>query len=138
MKSGDDRSKKKHKKEKDLLKKRVLIISLLCFTFFLLGGISSYYLNPKCGDFGAKTKYILNGVRKLIETEDPIQIVETPIEYDCPVYDETQEQEEDICPIRIDISGAVKRPGVYCFESGSVIQDAVDIANGFDTAYGYK
>ena len=138
MKSGNDRGKKKEKEEKDPLKKKILLISISCIISFLLGGISSYYLNPKCGDFKTKTAYVLNGIGQFLKTESSIQIVETPIEHNCPVCIEIPKQAEDLCPIRIDVSGAVRRPGVYCFELGSVIQDVVDIANGFDAAYGYK
>ena len=128
----------KKKEKKAPFKKKFFILSLFCLISFLFGGISSYYLNPKCGNLKTKTKYILNMTREFLREEKPIQIVETPIECDCPICDEIQEQDEDLCPIRIDVSGAVRRPGVYCFETGSVIQDAVDIANGFDIAYGYK
>jgi len=138
MKSGDDGNKRKKKEGKDLLKKKITIVFFCCLLSFSLGGILGYYLNPKCGNFKTKTEYVLNRVQQFLKTEDPIQIVETPIEHDCPICIELSEQEEDTCPIRIDVSGAVRRPGVYCFEVGSVIQDAVDVANGFDAAYGYK
>jgi len=144
MKNKDDGDKEKNLKnkgeKKDSFKKKLITISLLCFLSFLLGAISNYYLNPKCGNFSEKTKYILNGFKNYLKDEKPIQITKTPIECNCPVCNEIQglEQEEDPCPIKIDVSGAVKRPGVYCFEVGSVIQDAVNLANGFDIAYGYK
>lgn len=124
------------KKEK---KKRILVITGISLTAFLLGNVSGYYLNPKCGGFKDGTKYILNGIKNFFTVEEAVQIIETPIECNCPICSESPEKEErDGCPIKVDISGAVRNPGVYCFEEGSVIQDAVDKAKGFDTAYGYK
>lgn len=50
---------------------------------------------------------------------------------------ETEEINENVslpvsgCNIVVDISGAVKAPGVYCFKHGSRIIDVVNKANGF-------
>ncbi len=127
---------KNDKKEK---KKRILVITGISLGAFLVGNMSGYYLNPKCGEFKDSTKYVLNGIKNLFTAEETVQIIETPIECNCPVCNKSLEKEDsDKCPIKADISGAVRNPGVYCFEEGSVIQDAVDRAKGFDTAYGYK
>ncbi len=48
------------------------------------------------------------------------------------------EEEVDTCPILVDISGAVKSPGVYCFEKGSSVVDAVKKAKGFTLDAGFK
>ncbi len=47
-------------------------------------------------------------------------------------------QEEDSCPVLVDISGAVSTPGVYCFGKGASIIDAVKRANGFTQDAGFK
>ena len=117
--------------------KKILIIFSLCLVSFLFGNIFSYYLNPKCGKFDEKTKYVLNAFKSYQKDEEPIQITQPPIECNCPECVEIP-VEKDTCPIKVDVSGAVRKPGVYCFKEGSVIQDAVDISKGFDTAYGYK
>jgi competence protein ComEA len=121
-------------------KKKIVIYTVVIAASFLVGNLSGYYLNPKCGSFKESTKYILNGIKEFIKSEDTATITDRPIECNCPVCSEDLEEntQKDLCPIKIDVSGAVKNPGVYCFEEGSVIQDAVDKAGGFDTAYGYK
>ena len=47
-------------------------------------------------------------------------------------------QEEDPCPVLVDISGAVSMPGVYCFAQGASVIDAVKRANGFTQDAGFK
>ena len=42
------------------------------------------------------------------------------------------------CQITVDIAGAVESPGVYCFEEGSVIIDAVNHAKGFVEGVAHK
>lgn len=49
-----------------------------------------------------------------------------------------EETEVDLCPVLVDISGAVTSPGVYCFEKGSSVIDAVKRAKGFLPSAGYK
>ena len=47
-------------------------------------------------------------------------------------------EEEDLCPVLVDISGAVVNPGVYCFKNGASVIDAVKKAKGFTTDAGFK
>jgi competence protein ComEA len=47
-------------------------------------------------------------------------------------------EEEDLCPVLVDISGAVVNPGVYCFPVGASVIDAVKKAKGFTTDAGFK
>lgn len=42
------------------------------------------------------------------------------------------------CSTTVDISGAVKEPGVYCFSKGSRIVDAVKKAQGFQEGVAYR
>ena len=50
----------------------------------------------------------------------------------------SESQEEDPCPVLVDISGAVSTPGVYCFAQGASVIDAVKRANGFTQDAGFK
>ena len=76
-----------------------------------------------------------------IQNESVIQ--EIPVQEDIPVSEcdpcICEEEEEDSCPILIDISGAVQSPGVYCFDKQSTVVDAVKKAKGFtqDAAFKY-
>lgn len=38
----------------------------------------------------------------------------------------------DDCEVFVDVSGAVKKPAVYCLKEGSLVIDAITKANGFD------
>lgn len=42
------------------------------------------------------------------------------------------------CSISVDIAGAVKKPGVYCFKEGSKLVDVVKRASGFTNDLAYK
>lgn len=60
---------------------------------------------------------------------------------ECTIPVELEPQIEvipDLCPVLVDISGAVSTPGVYCFEKGSSFIDAVKKANGFLPDAGFK
>ncbi len=48
------------------------------------------------------------------------------------------EEEVDPCPVLVDISGAVNTPGVYCFQKGAAVMDAIKKAKGFTLDAGYK
>ena len=42
------------------------------------------------------------------------------------------------CKIHVDVSGALKRPGVFCMEEGSMVIDAITKAGGFTTQTAYR
>lgn len=42
------------------------------------------------------------------------------------------------CEIRVDISGAVKKPNVYCLKSDSIVLDAIALAGGYSKGYADK
>ncbi len=59
---------------------------------------------------------------------------------ECQICEECTREDEisDLCPVLVDIGGAVSTPGVYCFEKGSSVIDAVKKANGFTSDAGFK
>ncbi len=82
---------------------------------FFLGALAVYYLLPKLGKISNNLK------------EQSVYIVENKCK---PV-----EEEKPKCPIRVDISGAVNVPSVYCFDEGSIIMDAISTSNGLKKGY---
>lgn len=76
-----------------------------------------------------------------LRNESVDQGVEIPqIQID-EVEEITQPQEEEIidtCPILVDVSGAVKSPGVYCLDKESSVVDAIKKSGGFLQDVGYK
>ena len=82
---------------------------------FFLGALTVYYLLPKLGK-------ITNNLK-----EQSVYVVENKCE---PV-----EEEKPKCPIRVDVSGAVNVPSVYCFDEGSIIIDALNTAKGLKKDY---
>ena len=82
---------------------------------FFLGALAVYYLLPKLGK-------ITNNLK-----EQSVYVVENKCK---PV-----EEEKPKCPIRVDISGAVNVPSVYCFDEGSIIMDAISTSNGLKKGY---
>lgn len=109
--------------------KNISILSL----FFCLGYISNIFvLNWADIDI---YKYI-----STLREESVITEIEenTVLEKEISEPEVVAEEEVDTCPILVDISGAVKSPGVYCFEKGSSVVDAVKKAKGFTLDAGFK
>lgn len=110
---------------------KILNIFTLIF-FFLLGYISNILvLNWANIDI---YEYISKLERST--TVEELPVVEQDIQECEPCI--CTEEVLDTCPIQVDISGAVESPGVYCFENGSSVIDAVKRANGFKQEAGYK
>ena len=82
---------------------------------FFLGALAVYYLLPKLGN-------VSNGLK-----EQSVYVVENKCE---PI-----EEEKPECPIRVDISGAVNVPSVYCFDEGSIVVDALNSSKGLKKGY---
>jgi competence protein ComEA len=107
-------------------------ISVLVLTY-LFGCISSFILLYR-KDISIKDIQLLLSKDTYIEdvqvtelTNDTQEVVETVTE---PI-----QAPESIC---VDVSGAVKNPGVYCLEEGSLMVDALKKAGGFVAEAGYK
>jgi len=48
-------------------------------------------------------------------------------------------QDEKKCEVYVDVSGAVISPGVFCLDEGSIIDDAIKYAGGYNTeSFAYK
>ncbi len=107
-------------------------IFILLFSF-LLGFLSNILvLNWQKIDLYS----IISSLREDTIVED-IQLDEN---IDPPVCELPKEdkQIEDPCPIQVDISGAILSPGVYCFEKGASVIDAIKKAKGFTHNAGFK
>ena len=93
--------------------------------FFLLGLASGLILSNIEKE---SIEYLIEGIREEKVIGESIAVIEE----DIPLLEEEVEveQEVDICPIRVDISGAVKNPGVYCLEQNSAIVDLIRKAGG--------
>ena len=55
-----------------------------------------------------------------------------------PEVSKEEKQVDDQCPILVDIGGAILNPGVYCFDKGASVIDAVRKAKGFTPDAGFK
>lgn len=106
-----------------------ILILLLLFFLGVVCGVSSVLIQKD------DIEYILESVRgekgveiavNELEEESKEQVIQEVI------------QEVDSCPIRVDISGAVRKPGVYCLEKDSAVVDIVKKANGFTDGVAQK
>ena len=94
--------------------RKILSLCIVSFVLGLLGGFAiSHFLLPNLWK---------------IETQTSQQSVYQVEHTECPV-----EEEPTKCSIFVDVSGAVKNPGVYCFDPGQRVVDAVERAGGFVT-----
>ena len=101
--------------------------------FFLLGLASGLILSNVEKE---SIQYLVESIREKKVIGESITVVEQ----EEPLVEEKIEivQEVDICPIRVDISGAVKNPGVYCLEQNSAVVDLVKKAGGLSTGVAAK
>lgn len=105
---------------------------LILFLFFLLGFLSNILvLNWQNIDIYALVSQLKGEtvIEEIVEEDVKGEICEPCIEENTQV---------DTCPVLVDISGAVVNPGVYCFEKGASVIDAVKKAKGFTSDAGYK
>lgn len=111
-------------------------IAILIFTY-LLGFLSSLFFTYY-EEIDLKQIYLL--LNRETTIGEPIQIEEVPRkeETDGSIIEEVEVEEIDKCAVLADISGAIKNPGVYCFEAGSTVVDGVKKAGGFLTSAGFK
>lgn len=98
------------------MNRRYIYVSIMFFLLgFFLGALALYYLVPKLGKIGNNLK------------EQSVYVVENKCE---PVV-----EEKGGCSIRVDVSGAVVIPSVYCLDEGSIVIDALNISGGLKKGY---
>lgn len=98
------------------MNRRYIYVFIMFFLLgFFLGALAVYYLLPQVGKISNNLK------------EQSVYVVENKCE---PI-----EEEKPECPIRVDVSGAVNVPSVYCFDEGSVVIDALNISKGLKKGY---
>ena len=114
--------------ESSVKTKNILILS----SFFLLGFLCGFTV----ASLGKEGISILLEEIKGEKVVDIKILEEEKVEIDQPLVQESVET--DLCPIRVDISGAVKKPGVYCLETDSAVVDLVKKASGFVEGFAQK
>ena len=104
----------------------------ILFSFFLIGFLCGFIV----ASLGKE------GISIIMEEIKGEKVVEIEIlEEDNTVIEQPlieEEVQKDLCPIRVDISGAVKKPGIYCLEKDSAVVDLVKKANGFADGFAQK
>lgn len=114
--------------ENVLQKKKIIKQIIFCLVFFLLGVLFDHfvlypYFNFPKGD----VKEVQEG-----ETNIPEQIAVSSTQGDKKITI------EKTCSLYVDTSGAVKQPGVFCLEEGSMVIDAITKAGGFTNTAAYR
>ena len=111
---------------------KVKNIFVLLF-FFLIGLVSGLILSNIEKE---SIEYLIQNIREEKVIGESIAVIEE----EKPLVEEKEEveQEVDICPIRVDISGAVVKPGVYCLEQNSAIVDVIKKAGGLSVQVAAK
>lgn len=114
--------------ENILTKSKLKIIIPILLLFAVIGGVllEKYFLN-KFFNFEKNKEEIV------IETNIKEEEV-TDLQKEKKLVRDTSES----CSIYVDVSGALKEPGVYCLPTNSLIIDAVNKAGGFTNNIAYK
>lgn len=105
---------------KDFLKKYKLYIFIILILLLLIFGFVLFLSKPNIirdfvylNEINNESSEVLGGAINEISKE-------------------SNKPAQDDCEIFVDVSGAVKRPAVYCLKEGSLVIDAITKANGFD------
>ncbi len=95
--------------------RKIVTLCILSFVLGLLGGFAiSHFLLPK-----------LLKVEEQIAQQSVYEITNT----ECPTVEDAP-----VCSTFVDVSGAVKNPGVYCLDPSTKVVDAIEKAGGFTSA----
>lgn len=95
--------------------KKIVLLCAISLILGLLGGFCiSHFVLPN-----------LWKVEEQIASQSVYQVEHNV----CPVEEQPAE-----CSIFVDVSGAIKSPGVYCFDPGQRVVDAIKKAGGFTTS----
>ena len=111
--------------------KRIIACAIISF---LCGILFDQYILQKFFSFG-KNK-CSEEIQETVESENIENTVEDP-----PTNMEDKKIIKDStipCSIYVDVSGAVKEPGVYCMPKGALIIDVVNKAGGFSNQIAYN
>ena len=97
------------------IRKQILIYSSVCILSFLAGFLFDHYVLCKtyCEVEMEQEEAIID-----IGGENKEENKNKPIAF------------EEGCSVYVDVSGALKKPGVYCLNSGSLVIDAINMAQG--------
>ncbi len=116
-------------------KKKQLIILITTFLIgAIIGSILTLLLFPnECNTPEEQTEIKVVEEEQVKSSTDQLIIEDHPIESESSVS-----LPMSGCSITIDIAGAVKDPGVYCFKEGGKIVDAVKRASGFLEGVAYR
>lgn len=116
----------------DILQKKQIIKYVVVSIVSLLFGVllDHYLLYPF---------FNLDKNKEVQGVEEGINIPEEPIvaSQNVQAGDKTLEIPKT-CKIHVDVSGALKRPGVFCLEEGSMVIDAITKAGGFTNQVAYR
>lgn len=115
--------------ENVLQKKKLTKQILLFIAFFFLGVLFDHFVIYPYFKFPKEES--VKGVEES-ETNTSEQIVVSSTQQDKKVTI------EEVCKLYIDTSGAVKQPGVFCLEDGSMVIDAITKAGGLTNTAAYR
>ena len=114
--------------ENVLQKKKIIKQVLFCLGAFLLGVVFDHFVLYPYFNF---PKEDVKGVQEG-ETNIPEQITVSSTQGDKKITI------EKTCSLYVDTSGAVKQPGVFCLDEGSMVIDAITKAGGFTSTAAYR
>jgi len=112
--------------EKELQKKQVRIYLGIFFLSFSLGIVFDHFLLFPFFSVKPEEEIQESETKKL----EPVVLGSTDTD--------TKIMVESACKVHVDTSGAVKQPGVFCLNEGSMVIDAITKAGGFTNTAAYR
>jgi competence protein ComEA len=114
------------------IKRKILYYSITFVVAFTIGILFDHYVlckSPTVED--SEVKGEKGQLEIVVESEEKEETVSQIPSQEPKVVSPKIPSQEQGCTIYVDVSGALKKPGVYCLEDSALVIDAVNKAGGF-------
>ena len=115
-----------------VIKKNWKVLLATFVVSFLAGMVVDHYaLYPYFGSNNASVEdCVINNIPAMQTSNSNVEAIDSA-SLDRKITYSENAQSNNTCQIYLDVSGAVKEPGVYCLENNALLIDAINKAGGF-------
>ncbi len=116
------------------IKRKILYYSITFLVAFTFGILFDHYIlckSPSVED--SEVKGEKEQLEIVVESKEKEETVSQTLSQELKILSQESKipSQEHGCTIHVDVSGALKKPGVYCLEESALVIDAVNKAGGF-------
>ena len=115
-----------------------VLLATFVVSFFAGMVVDHYVLYPYFSPNNAPVEEcVVNNIPSMQTSNSSVEIVDNA-SLDRKITYSENAQNSNTCQIYVDVSGAVKEPGVYCLENNALLIDAINKAGGFSDDVAYR